>query len=157
MEGVTTTLDREAIKNKIKESVEKITGQDLMVRNREKGRVEARYVAFKVMKDTFTRISLSEIARFFNLNHATVLHGLRSVNNWIEYDHGLNELYLGVMADVRIYLSKEDFVEEEEVVSAEEYNILLNRFKVLQNLYGVILNDYRLLIRAYNAYKQRHS
>lgn len=156
MEGVTTTLDRESIKNKIKESVEKITGQDLMVRNREKGRVEARYVAFKAMKDTFTRISLCEIARFFNLNHATVLHGLRSVNNWIEYDHGLKELYLGVMADVRTYLSKEDFVEEEEFVSAEEYNILLNRFKVLQNLYGVVLNDYRLLVKAHSLYKKRH-
>lgn len=156
MESTTTRLDREAIKNKIKQSVENITGQDLMIRNRERGRVEARYVAFKVMKDTFTRISLTEIANFFNLNHATVLHGLRNVNNWIEYDPGLNELYLGVMADVRTYLSKEDFIEEEQFVSAEEYNILLNRFKILQNLYGVVLKDYKLLVKAHREFKRRH-
>lgn len=47
--------------------------------------VEARAIYFKLCRD-FTRLSLEQIGNKVNRNHASVLHGIKTLNNWVGYD-----------------------------------------------------------------------
>jgi len=154
-----TIIDRKVIKDKIRESVEQITGQDIMVRNRERPRVEARYIAFKVMKDTFSRITLNEIARYFDINHATVIHGISQITNWIETDSQLKLIYNGVLYDINTFLENDEaelVPFEDNYVSISKYEELYNRFRILQNLHNNLLKENKQLIENHKRYKRRH-
>ena len=152
---LTTELDREALKNKIKQSVEGLTGQNIMIRNRERPRVEARYIACKVMYDSFRNISLSEIGRFFKLNHATVLYGIKNVTNWIESDENMKRIYYAVMTEVNIFIEGKsethgDFIE------IEKYKVLENRNNVLNIIHKNLMEDYKKLVDSHNHYRRKH-
>lgn len=61
------------------------TGLDLKRKTRKREYVDARAIAFYIIK-TELELSLEAIGRCFDKNHATVLHGLRVFYNLIETD-----------------------------------------------------------------------
>lgn len=152
---LTTVLDREALKIKIKDSVESLTGQNIMKRNRERPRVEARYVACKVMYDSFKKISLSEIGRFFKLNHATVLYGIKNINNWMESDDNIKQIYYAAMTEVNIFTEGKPEVED-DFVEIQIYKALENRNNVLKVIHNNVMEDYKKLVDVHDRHKRKH-
>ena len=155
MYSLTTTLDREALKIKIKDSVESFTGQDIMKRNRDRPRVEARYIACKVMYDSFKNISLSEIGRFFKLNHATVLYGIKNVSNWMETDVNMKQIYYAVMTEVNIFVEVRSEIED-DFVEIQSYRALENRNNVLNIIHKNLMEDYKKLVDVHDHHKRKH-
>ena len=155
MYSLRTVLDREALKIKIKDSVESLTGQNIMKKNRERPRVEARYIACKVMYDSFKNISLSEIGRFFKLNHATVLHGIKSISDWMETDVNMKRIYYAVLTEVSIFVEVRSEVED-DFVEIQLYRALENRNNVLNVIHRNLMEDYKNLVDAHDHHRRKH-
>lgn len=68
-----------------------ITYQQLIRRTRYKNIVMPRMVAMYIMHHV-TTMTLSQIGAWFHLQHATVIHAIRKVEN--PYDHELRKLYI---------------------------------------------------------------
>lgn len=65
-----------------------ITRDELMLKSRYRNRVLARQVIGLLLRKRF-KMGLKEIARMFNQNHTTVLHGLRTIADLIETDEAI--------------------------------------------------------------------
>lgn len=72
-----------------------VTGQ-VHRKTRKRGVVQMRQLVFFFAKK-YTCMSLSEIGLYFNQDHATVLHGIKTINDLIETD-----------AQIRLYVTKID-------------------------------------------------
>lgn len=70
---------------------------NMMRSSREREYVDARRVLFYILRDNFG-ITLSDIGRWSNRNHATILHATKHFKGIIEYDKGLNNIYEKVSA-----------------------------------------------------------
>lgn len=57
-----------------------LTEIELLSKSRIQGIVQARYICFKIMHGDL-RLTLAAIGRIFNLNHTTIIHGLRAIEN----------------------------------------------------------------------------
>ncbi len=81
----------------IVEWVEKETGVPyflMQTSSRKREFVEARQIAMSLLFKYFKhKMSLSEIGRKFNRDHATVIHSIKCVNNLIELDKEFRERY----------------------------------------------------------------
>tara|TARA_B100000519_G_C14258654_1_gene446400 strand:- start:395 stop:793 length:399 start_codon:yes stop_codon:yes gene_type:complete len=77
----------------IRTVVEDQLGLNLKEKSRKKEYVEARYIYFKLCMDYADKKTLSAIGNSLHKDHATVLHGLRSVNDWMLYDITLLHQY----------------------------------------------------------------
>lgn len=152
---LTTVLDREALKIKIKDSVESLTGQNIMKKNRERPRVEARYIACKVMYDSFKKISLAEIGRFFKLNHATILHGIKNINIWMQNDDNMKRIYYAAMTEVNIFLEGKSEMDD-DFIDIKVYKALENRNNVLKVIHKNLMEDYKKLVDTHDHHKRKH-
>ena len=72
--------------------VTNITQFDIRLKTRRREYVEARYIYYKIAKDTY-HYSLSRIGEEVNRDHATVMHGLRNVEGWLSSDKMFKEKY----------------------------------------------------------------
>lgn len=61
-------------------------------KTRKRKYVEARAIYYKLLRKN-TRSSLHYIANTLGMNHATVIHGLNQLEDWIEYDKQLKTDY----------------------------------------------------------------
>jgi len=80
----------------IRTVVEEVTRQDISRACRDNEVVLARYVYFYICR-SLTRCSYSKIGQSVNKDHATVLHGVRKMNDWLEIDKTVRALYDAVM------------------------------------------------------------
>tara|TARA_B100001057_G_scaffold20991_2_gene19431 strand:- start:1171 stop:1569 length:399 start_codon:yes stop_codon:yes gene_type:complete len=62
---------------------------DITKKTRIKNYVEARYIYFKLCQDFGETRTLSSIGQSINKDHATVLHGLKTISDWMLYDQKL--------------------------------------------------------------------
>ena len=76
-------------KETIKEIVENYFEISISRNTRKRQYVEARAIYFKLCRD-FTQLSLEQIGKSVNRDHASVLHGCRSINTWVEVDKRIN-------------------------------------------------------------------
>lgn len=76
-------------KETIKEIVESYFEISISRNTRKRQYVEARAIYFKLCRD-FTQLSLEQIGKSVNRDHASVLHGCRSINTWVEVDKRIN-------------------------------------------------------------------
>lgn len=79
--------------SEIKIIVEEHFNVNLINKSRKRHLVEARYIYFKLCMDYADKKTLASIGKSLNKDHATVLHGIRSVTNWMLYDMSLLENY----------------------------------------------------------------
>jgi len=76
-------------KETIKEIVERYFEINISRNTRKRQYVEARAIYFKLCRE-FTQLSLGQIGESVNRDHASVLHGVRSINNWVQVDKRMN-------------------------------------------------------------------
>jgi len=77
----------------IKTIVEEHFNVNLKIKSRKKHFVEARYIYFKLCMDYADKKTLAAIGKSLNKDHATVLHGIRTVSDWMLYDMSLLNHY----------------------------------------------------------------
>ena len=76
-------------KETIKEIVESYFEISISRNTRKRQYVEARAIYFKLCRE-FTQLSLEQIGKSVNRDHASVLHGVRSINTWVQVDKRMN-------------------------------------------------------------------
>ena len=77
----------------VKELVEDYYKLKITSKSRRRKYVEARAIYYKLLRKN-TRSSLQYIANTLGKNHATVLHGINQLEDWIEYDKQLKTDYI---------------------------------------------------------------
>ena len=48
----------------------------------------------------YTELNLTQVGRLFNKHHATVLHAIKIVPDWIQFDRGLREVFVAIRSSL---------------------------------------------------------
>lgn len=103
---------------KFKKIIELETGVDVEIVSRKKNFVEARAIYYKLLRD-ISGMTLQAIGDTVNKNHDTILHSLKSVNNWMKYDTELAGKYKNILYAI-------DNIDETDFNSVRYDNMMLN-------------------------------
>ena len=76
-------------KETIKEIVESYFELSITRNTRKRQYVEARAIYYKLCRE-FTQLSLEQIGKSVKRDHASVLHGVKSINTWVQVDKRMN-------------------------------------------------------------------
>lgn len=80
-----------------------ISLSEVISKSRKREVVEARYICYKLLKE-HTRFSLASIGQIFGgFDHATVLHGIITINNLIETNKGVRDTYQEIHKTIEHY------------------------------------------------------
>ena len=137
----------------IKQLVENYFKIQLNSKTRRREYVEARAIYYKLLREN-TRMSLASIGKTMNRDHATALHSIRKIEDWLQFDKQLRQDYNTLNARVQhaIRLNPELF---KEVKSVEDFYEV--EYKKLEERYNQILKkntlEYRDLVTKYNFLK----
>jgi chromosomal replication initiator protein len=91
-------IDMDAISELIAQRFRMPTA-DLKLRSRKMEIVIPRYIAMKIFRE-YGKISLVKIATHFNMDHTTVMHGIKAINDLLETEPHLNDIYQAIMMKV---------------------------------------------------------
>jgi len=125
-------------KQMIKEIVDNYFELNLKRNTRKRQYVEARAIFYKLCRE-FTKLSLEEIGKQVDRDHASVLHGIRSLNNWVEYDNRIKN-------NLRILRNKvRNFEDEKDTVIELDESIVLKYVQLKEQVkeQEEIINDLR--------------
>ena len=84
---------------KLMDSCEKVfetTREQILSNKRDRKLVEARQIAMYIMRKYNLYSSLSDIGKFFNRDHSTVIHGLNNVEGLLSYDKSYKSKLINV-------------------------------------------------------------
>ena len=143
----------------IKEIVEDFYKLKIDLKTRQRKYVEARAIYYKLLRDN-SRMSLA-IGKTMNRDHATALHSLKNIKDWLEYDEQLRQDYKTLNKRVEHaaklnpdFLSQavsiEGFYEIEYKKLEEKHTYIVNN-KIAEALveeakkYDTLLNKYNFL------------
>jgi len=129
-------------KQMIKEIVDNYFELNLKRNTRKRQYVEARAIFYKLCRE-FTKLSLEEIGEQVNRYHASVLHGIRSLNNWIEYDNRIKNNLRILRNKVRNFEDEKDNVIELDESIVLKYVQLKEQVKEQEE----IINDLRKALK----------
>jgi len=129
-------------KQMIKEIVDNYFELNLKRNTRKRQYVEARAIFYKLCRE-FTKLSLEEIGEQVNRDHASVLHGIRSLNNWIEYDNRIKNNLRILRNKVRNFEDEKDNVIELDESIVLKYVQLKEQVKEQEE----IINDLRKALK----------
>lgn len=79
----------------IRKVTEDITGMDITRTDRKRDVVIARNIFFSLAKQ-LTGKTMTSIGQVAGRNHATVLHGIRTLNDWVETNVEVRDIYTRV-------------------------------------------------------------
>jgi predicted transcriptional regulator len=115
----------------IKNLVESEFNLKLKIKTRRREYVEARAMYYMLLRDK-GKMTVCAIAKTLDKNHATVLHSLKGLRNWMSYDTNMKSIYdsLEKKVDNIIKLHPELF---NVVVTEEEFYVLA--YKELEDKY----------------------
>ena len=82
--------------NKLKLLINEELGVDLDENTRKRNVVEARALYFTILKNT-TNLTLAKIGAMVDKDHATVLHGIKNLQDWMQQNHYLQKAYNSVL------------------------------------------------------------
>lgn len=106
------------------------TGLDLKRKTRKREYVDARAIAFYIIK-TELNLSLDAIGKFFEKNHATVLHGLRVFYNLIETDKSFKNKFNKIFFTFKKQTGADVIVEDNTDEIKKLKNLYDERIKLL--------------------------
>ena len=95
----------EVLKYIIKQSLKK----DINIVGRQHDLIEARFIYFHILRNV-EKMRYQKIGNTLGMNHASVLHGCKKADHWIELEFNFKDKYLTILA---IY-SREVYGEEAE-------------------------------------------
>jgi len=81
---------------KFKKIIEFETGVNVEIVSRKRNFVEARAIYYKLLRD-ISNMTLQAIGDTVNKDHATILHSLKGVDDWMRYDTKLFEKYKNIL------------------------------------------------------------
>lgn len=103
---------------KFKKIIELETGVNVEIVSRKRNFVEARAMYYKLLRDV-SNMTLQAIGDTVNKDHATILHSLKSVDDWMRYDRKLADRYKNILYAI-------DKIDETDFNSLRYENIMLN-------------------------------
>jgi hypothetical protein len=87
--------------------------------------IEGRAIYYKIMRDFYGK-SLASIGLYLNKTHATVINGIKNLENWIEQDESLKERYNQALNQVRsgvedaaMFMSHDELSEENRTLKKD--------------------------------------
>jgi hypothetical protein len=81
---------------KVKEIINEELGVNIDKNVRKRNYVEARALYYTILKNS-TNLTLSQIGNIVNKNHATVLHGIKNLQDWMDQNAYLQHAYNNVL------------------------------------------------------------
>ena len=103
-------------KETIKEIVENYFELSISRNTRKRQYVEARAIYFKLCRE-FTQLSLEQIGKSVNRDHASVLHGVKSINTWVQVDKRMsNSMHILRNKIINYQIEKDETVELNESI-----------------------------------------
>ena len=103
---------------KFKKIIELETGVNVEIVSRKRNFVEARAMYYKLLRD-ISNMTLQAIGDTVNKDHATIIHSLNSVDDWMKYDRKLADRYKNILYAI-------DKIDETDFNSLRYENIMLN-------------------------------
>ena len=103
---------------KFKKIIELETGVNVEIVSRKRNFVEARAMYYKLLRDVLN-MTLQAIGDTVNKDHATIIHSLNSVDDWMKYDKKLADRYKNILYAI-------DKIDETDFNSLRYENIMLN-------------------------------
>jgi hypothetical protein len=103
---------------KFKKIIELETGVNVEIVSRKRNFVEARAMYYKLLRD-ISNMTLQAIGDTVNKDHATIIHSLNSVDDWMRYDRKLADRYKNILYAI-------DKIDETDFNSLRYENIMLN-------------------------------
>tara|TARA_R100000734_G_scaffold12595_1_gene9359 strand:- start:16335 stop:16871 length:537 start_codon:yes stop_codon:yes gene_type:complete len=118
-------------------------GIDISRNTRQRKYIIARSMFYKILRYN-TKMSFQEIANIFNKNHATVLHAIKQLDGYMEFDSSLKVDYITLN---HLFLNTVDKLLTERFVDVES----------IDPQYMEILSSFNELTRRYDKLKQIHN
>lgn len=116
----------------IADKVIEVTGCNIRLRNRNPDIIKGRWIYTKLCK-TFLNDSLTNIGREINLNHATVTHNLKQIDNPYKFDLNCQNLFNSLANQIKdefeIKLSKELKIDKTDIHNTKEIERLKLQLK----------------------------
>lgn len=103
---------------KFKKIIELETGVNVEIVSRKRNFVEARAMYYKLLRDV-SNMTFQAIGDTVNKDHATIIHSLNSVDDWMRYDRKLADRYKNILYAI-------DKIDETDFNSLRYENIMLN-------------------------------
>lgn len=129
----------------VKEIVEDYYKLKIDSKTRQRKYVEARAVYYKLLREN-SRMSLQAIGKTMKRDHATVLHSLRQIKDWLEYDKEIKRDYNTINSKLQdaMRLNPELF---KDVLTMESfYEIEYHKLKFESDIkYKSLLTKYHFL------------
>ncbi len=103
---------------KFKKIIELETGINVEIVSRKRNFVEARAIYYKLLRDV-SNMTFQAIGDTVNKDHATIIHSLNSIDDWMKYDRKLTDRYKNILYAI-------DKIDETDFNSLRYENIMLN-------------------------------
>jgi len=113
-------------KDTIKELVTNYFNLDITRKTRKRPYVEARAYYYRLMRE-YTPLSLEQIGKEVHRDHASVLHGMKSLYNWMQHDRRIRNNYKTLSSQLKA------LEEESEVIEIDE-NIIVKYVALQQQV-----------------------
>lgn len=127
----------------IKNLVESEFNLQLKRKTRRREYIEARAMYYMLLREK-GRMTVSAISKTLDKNHATILHALKNLHNWMTYDTNIKSIYDSLEEKVNkiMLLHPEEFgaVEKEEEFYVLAYNNLETKHRRLRGRYAFLLH-----------------
>ena len=128
----------------IKNLVEEEFNVQIIRKTRRREYVEARAMYYKLLLDK-KNMTLTQIAKTLNKNHATVLNAKRRLRDWMETDSNIESIYRGLEKRVDAMIGKfpEKFnkTKTERQLYISEYEELETKYRALKGRHNLLLNE----------------
>ena len=138
-------------KETIKKLVEQYYELDITSQTRKRKYVEARAMYYRLVRDN-TRLSLECIGKTVSRDHASVLHGVNTLSDWVETDPTIRGRYIllkNQLKEMSSIASKHNLISEvDQAVVLELTN--------LKNLHKELMEENKRLIENYDDLKLKH-
>jgi len=140
------------------DAVAVVTKADPMAKNRIRENVDARRIAYKICRDVLN-ITYIRIAKYFDKNHASVLHGLKHFDDLFQTEKDFRNNYNAVMKVIgSIEFSENPIIDPNNIIVdyvnlqtetmniRQKYNLLLRSLNIkviekIDELFKPIHND----------------
>jgi len=131
------------------DTVRVVTKADPMARNRLRQNVDARRIVYKICRDTLN-LTYLKTARFFNKNHASVLHGLKHFDDLFETDRQFRNNYKAVMQVISSLEFSENPIIDPHDIIVDYVNLQTDHIDVQQKYESLLRSLHRKVLENVN-------
>ena len=116
----------------IKQHVSTFCKCDISQVSRKRNIVYARWMYFKLCRK-YTKKPLKDIAKSLNMNHATVLHGLRNFDLLLHYEPQYVKIYEDIKYIMNVQIKRQKGKQDPEGYYRKKYRVKLLQSRMLYN------------------------